>query len=72
MKVLGRIFGFLAPVAVISFLGCFVYYSLFIYKPTGHLYCGTSSVARQTDVAVHVVRQWAGKEGPTLLACPSS
>lgn len=72
MKALRKFFGVLVPSLVIGFILLFVYYSLFIYQSTGHLYCGSSQVAKQTDVAVHVVRQWAGKEGPTILACPGT
>jgi hypothetical protein len=72
MKALRKFFSFLVPCLVIGAILFFVYYSLAIYQPTGHLYCGPSQVAKQTDVAVHVVRQWAGKEGPTLLDCPGS
>lgn len=72
MKALKRVLSFLAPGGVIGSIVFFVYYSLVIYRPTGHLYCGPSQVAKQVDVAVHVVRQWAGKEGPALLACPGS
>jgi hypothetical protein len=72
MKVLHRILSVAAPSAVVGAILVFVYYSLYVYQPSGHLYCGSSTVAKQTDVAVHVVRQWAGKEGPMLLSCPGS
>jgi hypothetical protein len=72
MKPLRKALSFLAPCVVIGSILFFVYYSLVIYQPTGHLYCGPSQLAKQTDVAVHVVRQWAGKEGPTILACPDN
>ena len=67
-----KFFGFLVPAAVVCAVAYFVYYSLAVYKPSDHLACSTSVVAQQTDIAVHVVRQWAGKEGQQYQGCPES
>ena len=72
MNAIRRFFSIAAPSIVIGGIGFFVYYSLVIYKPTDHLACGTNMIAQQTDVAVHVVRQWFGKEGQTYSGCPES
>ena len=67
-----KFFGFLVPAAVICGVAYFVYYSLYLYKPSGHRSCGQSVIAQQTDIAVHVVRQWAGKEGQQYQGCAES
>lgn len=64
-----KFFGFLIPTLVIAAVAYFVYYSLVLYKPADHLACSSSVVAQQTDIAVHVVRQWAGKEGQQYQGC---
>ena len=72
MNLLRRILSVAVPCIVIGAIGFFVYYSLVLYKPTAHQTCGQSVVAQQTDIAVHVVRQWAGKEGQTYTGCTES
>ena len=72
MDKLRRISSFVAPAVVIGAVGFFVYYSLYIYQPSGHVACGQSMLAQQTDVAVHVVRQWFGKEGQQYTGCPEA
>lgn len=67
-----KFFGFLIPTLVIAGIAYFVYYSLVLYKPSDHLACNNSTVAQQTDIAVHVVRQWAGKEGQQYQGCQES
>jgi hypothetical protein len=63
-----RIFNLVAPMIVIGGIGAFVYYSLVLYKPTDGLACG-NEIQKQADIAVHVVRQWAGKEGQEYAGC---
>jgi len=72
MKKFGSIVGFLAPVLVIGSLLAFVGYSLFLYQPSQHLACAQSALSQQVDIAVHVIRQWAGKEGQVYLSCPET
>jgi hypothetical protein len=72
MKRFDRTISLIAPSIVIGSLLFFGYYSLVIYKPSGHVACYHSMVARQTDVAVNVVRQWFGLEGDLYTACPAS
>lgn len=67
-----RALGYVPPILVVGGLGYFVYYSLYLYQPTNHLACGKSVVAQQTDIAVHVVRQWFGKEGQQYRGCSES
>jgi hypothetical protein len=69
VKKIARALRFIPPSVVIGGLLFFVYYSLYIYKPTGTIACYRSNVAQQTDIAVHVVRQWFGKEGQLFNAC---
>jgi hypothetical protein len=69
MERLGKVFGFLGPVLVIGSLVAFVGYALFLHNPADtSLACG-NSFARQADIAVHVIRQWAGKEGEAYTSC---
>jgi len=70
VKVLGAILGFAVVSSLLGGLAFFAYYSLNIYKPTGHVACTGSTVSRQTDVAIHVVRQWFGKEQNLYAPCP--
>ena len=72
MNLLRRILGVAVPCSVVGAVVFFVYYSLVLYKPTAHRACGQSVIARQTDIAVHVVRQWAGKEGQDYAGCAES
>ncbi|HEY2003771.1 MAG TPA: hypothetical protein VGH44_01490 [Candidatus Saccharimonadia bacterium] len=67
-----RLLGYLPPALIVGGLGYFVYYSIALYQPASHLACGQSVVARQTDIAVHVVRQWFGKEGQQYQGCQES
>lgn len=60
--------GFLGPVVVLGALFAFVVYALWLYKPSDNLACG-NFVQRQADVAVHVIRQWTGKEGQDYAGC---
>jgi hypothetical protein len=71
VKALRVFFGYLAPIVVIAAIAYFVYYSLNIYNPSGYLPCGRPFIARETDVAIHVVRQWFGREGETYTGCVS-
>jgi hypothetical protein len=69
---MNRLRGFLSylgPVVVLGALGAFVFYALMLYKPTDGLACSGNVVARQADIAVHVVRQWSGKEGQEYAGC---
>jgi hypothetical protein len=70
VKSLRRAISIIGPSVVLGTLAFFVYYSLNIYQSTGHVACYSSAIARQTDVAVHVVRQWFGREGQLYQACP--
>jgi hypothetical protein len=65
---LRSILAFLGPVLVIGALIAFVVYALALYRPTDGLACG-NNVQKQADVAVHVIRQWAGKEGEAYAGC---
>jgi hypothetical protein len=69
MSRLKSVLSALPPMIVIGGLGAFVVYSLYMYKPSEHLTCAKSAVAQQTDIAVHVVRQWFGKEGQEYAGC---
>jgi hypothetical protein len=69
MKRIRKSLSFVAPSIIIGGLLFFGYYSLYIYKSTGHLACYRSMIAQQTDIAVHVVRQWLGHEGQLYTAC---
>jgi hypothetical protein len=62
---------YVGPTLVICALGYFVYYSLYVYQPTNKPVCYQSVVAQQTDLAVHVVRQWFGKSGDQYSTCQS-
>ena len=72
MNALGKILGFIVICGVLGAAGFFVYYSLNIYHSNGHVACTGSSVAKQTDVAIHVVRQWFGREQNLYNTCPGS
>ena len=72
MKAFRRVLGFILPCIVLGGLLFFGYYSLYIYKSSGQVACTGSAVARQTDIAVHVVRQWFGREGQMYAACPGN
>jgi hypothetical protein len=61
----------LGPVLVIGGIVYFGYYSLYVYHPSSKPVCYKSVIAQQTDIAVHVVRQWFGKEGSQYNACPN-
>jgi TRAP-type C4-dicarboxylate transport system permease small subunit len=67
-----KLLGIITPLFVIGFILFFGYYSLYMYKPTGHVACYNSQLAKQTDVAVHVVRQWFGREGQLYSPCQKS
>jgi len=67
-----RALGYMPPILVVGGLGYFVYFSLYVYKPSDHLACAKSVVAQQADIAVHAVRQWAGKEGQQYQGCPET
>jgi hypothetical protein len=69
MKKLGSILSFLGPVIVIGALLAFVGYALWLYQPNESASCAKSGFAQQFDIAVHVVRQWAGKESQAYLTC---
>ena len=69
MKPLRTFIGYMTPIVVICGLAYFVYYSLNIYNPAGKLPCGRPYLARETDIAVHVVRQWFGREGEAYNGC---
>lgn len=62
MKLLKDIFGHLVTLAVIAAVAGFVVYSLYFYRDQPSVNCSGSSVTQQVDVAVHVIRQWFGKE----------
>lgn len=66
-----KAFSFLGPTVVIAAILYFGYYSLYIYKPSQKPVCYKSVIAQQTDIAVHVVRQWFGKVGEEYNGCPS-
>jgi len=70
VSILRRLARIVVPSIVLGALVFFVYYSLVIYHSTGHVACYSSPIARQTDVAVHVVRQWFGRERDLYQACP--
>ena len=70
MSHLRRALSLTIPSLIIGSLLFFVYYSLVIYQPTGHVACQTSVIAQQTDVAIHVVREWLGHESNVYAACP--
>lgn len=72
MDKLRKFFGILVPTLVVAAVAFFVYYSLYLYKSADRLSCSTSVVAQQADIAIHVVRQWAGKEGQSYQGCPES
>lgn len=69
MKRLAAIWNFLAPVLVLGSLFAFVGYALLLYQPDVEASCQKTGVSQQIDVAVHVIRQWAGKEGQDYLTC---
>jgi hypothetical protein len=69
MKKIGSLLSFLGPVLVIGALLAFAGYALWLYQPDQAASCAKSGFAQQFDVAVHVVRQWAGKEGQNYLTC---
>jgi hypothetical protein len=71
MNRLAAVIHFLGPVLVIGSLFAFVGYSLWLYEPDIDASCQKSGVSQQVDIAVHVVRQWAGKEGQDYLTCPN-
>jgi len=62
----------LGPILVIGALIAFVVYSLFLYPDDQHVACGKNVVEQQIDIAVHVVRQWAGREGQLYMSCLES
>ena len=67
-----RLLGFfsaLVPVIVIGSLLAFVFYAIYMYQPSDRLACNPNFIARQADVAVHVLRQWAGREGQDYAGC---
>jgi hypothetical protein len=67
-----RFLGFisaLVPVVVIGSLFAFVFYAIYIYQPSDRLACSPNFAVRQADIAVHVLRQWAGKEGQDYAGC---
>lgn len=66
---LRALFSALGPIIVIGGLGWFVAYSLLWYKPTDRLACSDSIIMQQADIAVHVIRQWAGREGQDYAGC---
>lgn len=70
MQVLGKILSFVLVSVLLGGLAFFVYYSLNIYQPNGRVACTGSALAKQTDVAVHVVRQWFGREQNLYATCP--
>src|SRR4249920_3826795 len=57
-----------APMIVIGSILAFIYYSLVLYKPADGLACG-NAIQQQADIATHVIRQWAGKEGQEYAGC---
>ena len=61
-------FNALGPIIVIGSILAFVYYSLVLYKPSNHRACG-NAIEQQADIAAHVIRQWAGKEGQEYAGC---
>jgi hypothetical protein len=69
MHRLSSFFAILGPIIVLGALGAFVVYALVLYKPTDGLACSGNVVVRQADIAVHVVRQWAGREGQDYAGC---
>jgi hypothetical protein len=56
---------------VIGALMAFVFYAIVLYKSSDGLACG-NMVQRQGDIAVHVMRQWAGKEGEEYTGCTAT
>jgi hypothetical protein len=62
-------FGAMGPVLVIGGLAAFVVYSLYAYKPDEHTSCAKSAIGQQADIAVHVIRQWFGREGQVYTSC---
>jgi hypothetical protein len=70
--IVSRTLSIMATSILIGGLIFFVYYSLYIYKSSDHVACQSSALARQTDVAVHVIRQWFGKEGQIYTPCPGT
>lgn len=70
MKVVGRVLTYIIICSLLGGIGFFVYYSLNIYKPTGYVACTGTTLSKQTDVAVHAVRQWFGREKNLYATCP--
>jgi predicted negative regulator of RcsB-dependent stress response len=70
MQRLRAVIGFLGPVLVIGCLLAFVGYALWLYQPDQTASCQKTGPSQQFDVAVHVVRQWSGKENQMYLTCP--
>ena len=70
VKPVGKILGFLGPVLVLGGLFAFFGYAIFMYKPDTAVSCAKTGVSQQFDIAVHVVRQWVGKETQMYLTCP--
>jgi hypothetical protein len=71
MSKLHKALSVLGPLLVVFGILYFGYYSLYIYRPTLKSVCYQSVVAQQTDIAVHVVRQWFGKDGEQYNGCPA-
>jgi hypothetical protein len=69
MQRLINFFGALGPILVLGGLFVFVFYAVFLYRPVDRLACSPSFAVRQADVAVHVLRQWAGQEGQDYVGC---
>jgi hypothetical protein len=69
MNRLRGFFSAIPSIVVIAAIVAFVGYSLLLYKPEEHHTCAASSFARQTDVAINVVRQWFGKQGQEYTGC---
>jgi hypothetical protein len=72
MNRLATVWNFLAPVIVLGSLFAFVGYALWLYVPNTEASCQKTGVSQQIDIAIHVVRQWAGKEGQEYLSCDAS
>lgn len=70
MHIYRTVFSVVFIVALLMAVGGFVYYALNIYQSNGTVACHGTTVAKQTDVAIHVIRQWFGREANIYSACP--
>jgi hypothetical protein len=70
MKKMTVVWSYLGPVLVIGGLLAFVGYALWLYHPDTTRTCHAAGVQQQFDIAVHVVRQWFGRESQLYVTCP--